>query len=214
METQTLEVEVRQSSGKGPARQLRAQGKIPAVFYGPGVDTQKLSLSPKDLLKAFETPLKKNVVLSVDVGGTGHLVMVKDIAVHPVTRQPLHVDLYRVDESRPVDVQVPFKTTGRPVGVQAGGQLQVVFRDLPVRTTPGKIPAVIEVEVGEMNIGDILTVADLALGEGVSVQFKPDRRVVLVTETKKVIEEEETTTAEATPDAAGGAAPPATPAAT
>ena len=151
METQTLEVEVRQTSGKGPARQLRAQGKIPAVFYGPGVDTQKLQLSPKDLLKSLETPLKKNVVLTVEVGGTAHLAMVKDIEVHPVTRQPLHVDLYRVDENRAVEVSVPLRATGKPVGVQKGGQLQVVFRDLPVRTTPGKIPSVIEVEVTPLN---------------------------------------------------------------
>ncbi len=204
MEKQTLQVEVRETSGKGPARQLRAQGKIPAVFYGAGVDTTKLSLSPKALLKALETPQKQNVVLSLDVGGTAHLAMVKDIAVHPVTRQPLHVDLYKVTEDRPVDVHVPVATKGRPVGVQKGGQLQVVFRDLPVRTTPNRIPSVIEIDVANMDIGDILTVADLPLDEGVSVQFKPDRRVVLVTEPKRVVEEK---TDEA--EAAGGAAPAA-----
>ncbi len=212
MEKQTLEVEVRETSGKGPTRQLRAQGKIPGVFYGPGVDTTKLSLSPKAFLRALETPYKQNVVLTIEVGGVTHEVMVKDIAIHPVTRAPLHVDLYKVTGDRAVEVRVPVATKGRPIGVQKGGRLQVVFRELPVRTTPDKIPAKIEIDVANLEIGDVFTVADLTLDEGVSVQFKPDRRVVLVTEPKKIVEETvDEVAAEAPP--AGGAAP-AAPAAT
>jgi large subunit ribosomal protein L25 len=186
---QTLKVEVREQSGKGPARQLRARGKIPAVFYGPGLDTTKLSVSPKELLKALTTPHKKNVIISLDVGGEKHLAMVKDIAIHPVTRQPLHVDLYKVDENRPVEVRVPVKTSGRPVGVQKGGVLQVVFRDLPVRAAPNRIPSIIDIDVAHLDIGDVLTVAELPLDEGVTVKFKADRRVVLVTEPKRIVEE-------------------------
>ena len=185
METQTLEVEVRELSGKGPARQLRAQGKIPGVFYGPGVDTTKLSLSPKELVKGLSTPHRLNAVFSISVDGAEHQVMVKDVAVHPVTRNPLHVDLYRVDETRPVDVSVPVTTNGRPVGVVRGGTIQVVFRSLPIRCAPSKIPAIIDIDVSEMDIGSIITVADLDLEDGVTVQFKPDRRVVLVTEARK-----------------------------
>ncbi len=96
--------------------------------------------------------------------------------------------------------------------MQKGGRLQVVFRELPVRTTPDKIPAKIEIDVANLEIGDVFTVADLTLDEGVSVQFKPDRRVVLVTEPKKIVEETvDEVAAEAPP--AGGAAP-AAPAAT
>jgi large subunit ribosomal protein L25 len=149
------------------------------------------------------------VVLSLEVGGNAHLAMIKDIAVHPVTREPLHVDFYKVTEDKPVQVHVPVAAKGRPIGVQKGGQLQVVFRDLPVRTTPGKIPAIIEIDVANLDIGDVLTVAELPLDEGVEVQFKPDRRVVLVTEPKKVIEEVPAEAAAAETPAAGGAAPAA-----
>ncbi len=192
METQTLEVEVRELSGKGPARQLRAQGKIPGVFYGPGVDTTKLSLSPKELVKGLSTPYRLNAVFEVSVGGATHRVMVKDVAVHPVSRQPLHVDLYLVDDTRRVDVRVPVTTHGRPVGVVRGGTLHTVFRDLPIRCVPSKIPSIIDIDVSDLDIGDAVAVADLGLDEGIEVQFKPDRRVVLCTESRaEEVEEEE-----------------------
>lgn len=202
MAMQTLEVEVRELSGKGPARQLRAQGRIPGVFYGPGVDTTKLSLSPKELVKGLSTPHRRNAVFSITVNGTEEHVMVKDVAVHPVTRQPLHVDLYRVDESKAVEVRVPVTTHGRPIGVVRGGTLQVVFRDLPLRCIPAKIPAIIDIDVSDIDIGGIVAVKDLGLEEGVEVLFKPDRRVVLVTETRAELvpeEEEAAPAAEAEP---------------
>ena len=185
METQTLQVEVRSESGKGPARQLRASGRIPAVFYGPGVDTAKLTVSPKELIKALSTEMGPNAIFSLNVADGEHLAMVKDIQVHPVSRTPLHVDFYRVSTDREITVQVPVKTRGRAIGQQKGGKLQVIFRELPVRCTPDKLPAVIEVDVTHLDMNEVVKVEDVQLPEGVRILLPGDRRVINVGEAKR-----------------------------
>lgn len=204
MQTQTLQVEVRQSGGKGPARQLRLQGKIPAVLYGPGVDTTKLAISPNEFVKALQTEMGKNAIFELPVEGGSHLAIVKDVQVHPVTRAPLHVDFYRVATDREIDVVVPLRTHGRAVGVHKGGSLQAIYRDLPVRCTPDKIPAAITVDVTPLDIGDVVKVQDVQLPEGVRIQLPPERRIVTVTEARRILAAEEGAPAE-------GAAPAATP---
>lgn len=209
MKTQTLQVEVRQSGGKGPARQLRMQGKIPAVLYGPGVETTKLTISPTEFVKSLTTELGINAVFELPVGSESHLAVVKDVQVHPVSRDPLHVDFYRVTTDREIEVRVPLKTQGRAAGVQKGGVLQAIYRELPVRCTPDKIPAAITVEVAPLEIGDVVKVDQVPVPEGVRIQLPPERRVVTVTEAKKIIAEETT----AVPGAEGAAAAPGAPAA-
>jgi large subunit ribosomal protein L25 len=197
METQALNAEVRETRGKGPARQLRSRGLIPAVFYGPGIETTAMAISPKELVKALETEYRHNVVLTLPLEGNQVLAMVKDIQVHPVSRVPVHVDFYRVASDRPVEVRVPLRTTGRAKGVVKGGKLTVVFRDVPVRTTPDKIPANITINVEGLDMGDVFKVSDLTLPEGVEVLHAPDRRLVLVGEDRKRVTDEEEAGAEA-----------------
>ncbi|MGB5695622.1 MAG: 50S ribosomal protein L25, partial [Polyangiales bacterium] len=100
METTTLQAEVRASRGKGPARRLRAQGKVPAVFYGPGVEPTPLTLSPRELTKALRGERGRNVVFKLSVGGKDELAMVRDLMTDPVTHELLHIDLYRVFEDK------------------------------------------------------------------------------------------------------------------
>src|SRR6185503_9393702 len=96
MEKQTLPAEVRNLRGKGPARQLRMQGKIPAVLYGPGGDTVALSVDPSALVKVLTTPFRRNQLLELDVGGQKQLATIKDLDIHPVSRAVRHADFYRV----------------------------------------------------------------------------------------------------------------------
>lgn len=206
METQTLQVEVRSSSGKGPARQLRAAGKIPAVLYGPGVDTTKLTVSPKDLVKALSTEMGRNAIFKMNVADGEHLAIVKDIQVHPVSRSPLHVDFYRVTTDKEIDVPVPIKTTGRSLGQQKGGKLQVIFREVPVRCTPDKIPAAIVVDVTHVDMNENVTVDELPLPEGVTALLPPKRRVINVGEARKAAPTPEEEAAEGAAAAEGGAA--------
>jgi large subunit ribosomal protein L25 len=214
MKTQTLQVEVRQTGGKGPARQLRIQGKIPAVLYGPGVDTTKLTISPSEFVKALATEMGRNAIFDLPVAGAQHLAIVKEVHVHPVSREPMHVDFYRVTTDREIAVNVPLRAQGRSAGVHKGGTLQAVYRELPIRCTPDKIPASITVDVTPLEIGDAVKVEEVPVPEGVRIALPPDRRVITVSETKKLapLEEEGAAPAEGAPGAPGTPAAPATPA--
>jgi large subunit ribosomal protein L25 len=208
MEPLTLTTENRTETGKGAARRLRARGLVPGVFYGPGAEPVGLAATPKALAQALSTPNRRNTLLKLAIGGQEQLAMIKEVQVHPVTRQVLHFDLYKVDLDRPVVVAVPFATEGRAKGVIAGGEITVVFRDLPVRTTPERIPPIIRVDVTHMELGDTFRVKNLQLPEGVEVTLEAEQNLVSCAEPRKRPTDEE----DAVPGAEGAPAA-ATPAA-
>lgn len=180
MEAVTLQAEVRETRGKGPARQLRMRGLIPAVFYGPGTEPVNLQLDPAPLRKVLEGEYGRNQLLELQWGDTKAHALVKDLAVHPVSRNMLHADFYAASTERAVKTKVPFTTTGRALGVQKGAKMSKLFRDLPVRAFPQNVPAKIELDVGPLDLGANVTVADLVLPEGVEVTYPPNRRVLLI----------------------------------
>jgi len=205
MQSHTLSAEARDLTGKNAARQLRARGLVPAVFYGPSVEPAGLSVSPKELTAALSTPHGRNALISLTVGGKIELAMVQDLQIHPVSRKPLHVDFYRIDPERLIERKVPFVAEGKAKGVVAGGELIVIYRDLPLRAKPGQFPARLTADVTPLEIGDHIKVKDLALPPDVEVVLPPERNVVSCVTMRKRKEEEEA--AAATP--AAGAAPAA-----
>jgi large subunit ribosomal protein L25 len=208
MEPQTLQAEVRQKGGKGPARQLRTRGLIPAIYYGPGTEPVKLSVSPHELAKALSGSFARNQTIELSIGGAKHLAVVRDLAIDPLSRELRHADFYAVAKDRKVDAVVPFEITGRALGVQKGGAIRKPFRTLPVRAFPQDIPAKVVLDVSPFDIGTIITVKDLPLPKGVEVTYAPERRVLFVDakERKKRDLDEETPAAGAP---AAGAAPAA-----
>lgn len=197
MEPQTLQAEVRQKGGKGPARQLRMRGLIPAIFYGPGKDPVKLQLSPKALQRAITGAYGRNQLLELTFGDEKQLTVLKDLEVDPVTRNILHADFYSVAKDRPLETTVPFETKGRALGVQKGAVMRKLFRELPVRAFPQDVPDTITLDVAPLDMGAEVHVEDLKLPEGVEVTFAPNRRVLTIEakERAKVVEEEETAAA-------------------
>jgi large subunit ribosomal protein L25 len=212
METTTLQAEVRASRGKGPARRLRAQGMVPGVLYGPGIEPTPLTLSPKEVTKALRGPRGRNVVFKLSVDGKEELAMAKDVATDPVTMELLHIDLYRIFEDQELEVEVPLHALGRAAGVVQGGVLNVIRRTLPVRTTPANIPVSIDVDVTKLNLKDSISVEDVALPEGVVCTLQPKLTLVIVLEPRKATaaeEAEDQAAAAATATAAATAAAPA-----
>lgn len=212
METTTLQAEVRESRGKGPARRLRAEGKLPGVFYGPGVPSTPLTLSPKEVEKALRGERGRNVVFKVSVNGKEELAMVREVSTDPVTQELVHVDLYRVFEDKELDIEVPLHTYGRSVGVVQGGVLNVTRRHLPVRTTPAKIPVSIDVDVTRLNLRDTIAVEDLTFPEGVECTLNSKLTLAIVLEPRKPTAEDEAAAAAAAPTAAAETAAAAAPA--
>lgn len=207
MDIVKLSASKRSEQGKGPSRRLRSAGKIPAIAYGKNLAATALAVDPKALKVALAGAHGRNGVLEVAVeGGTTITAMVRHYAHHPVTREILHADFLQVDLKEPIDVEVPFRLVGKAKGVVLGGILTQVFRDLPVRCLPEKIPAFIEADISELDLGESFKTSQLKLPEGVSVRLPADQTVSAVVAPDKRAEEE----AAAKPGApAAGAAPAA-----
>jgi large subunit ribosomal protein L25 len=207
MQSHSLSAEARELIGKNAARQLRARGLVPAVFYGPAMEPAGLSVSPKELTAALSTPHGRNALISLTIGGKTELAMVQDLQIHPVTRKPLHVDFYRIDPERVIERLVPFVAEGKAKGVVAGGELIVIYRDLPLRAKPGHFPPRLSADVTPLEIGDHIKVKELALPPGVEVVLPAERNVVSCVTMRKRKEEEEAAATPAAGAPAAGASP-------
>ena len=192
MEKIELQASVRKSTGNGPARVLRRAGQIPAVLYGRRTEPILLSVNTKD----FELILKKgsfgqfilNLVIQNGKKVT-KAAMIKELQTHPVSGSLIHIDFYEVDMKRQIKVMVPIITTGKSVGVEEGGMLNIVRRELEVFCLPGDIPESIEIDISELTIGDSIHLEDVPLGENVEISSDVNYTVVTVLSPK--VEEEE-----------------------
>lgn len=172
-----VQVQVRTSSGKGVARKLRAQGKVPGVLYGHNLpEATSLVLDPEKMYDLLTTRRRKNIVfrLEIDNGDTYENVMVKEYQIDPLQRNLVHADLVVIDPNVPVHVQVPVETVGRPIGVRQGGKLQIVRANVPVTCLPNDIPLVIERNVTKLAMGQSVLASQLKLPEGVYPDWSVD----------------------------------------
>ncbi len=188
----TLNAEKRDATGKGAARKLRAEGLVPAVVYGQGGDAIAVTLNAHDALRLFESISVENTLVDLTLDGESMETLVREIQVHPIRPELLHVDFYRVQKGIILDVEIPVHLTGIPVGVKShGGVLQQVIHDLPVRTIPSLIPESVEVDVTGLDVGDSVHVGELDLPEDVEVQLDDERTVCSVIIPKGLAAEEE-----------------------
>lgn len=204
MEITKIDATPRNETGKGPASRLRRAGQIPAIAYGKGASAQSLAVSPKALLAVLKSSHGKNSVIELDVAGEGKLtVLVRDYTYHPVSRALTHADFVRIKLDEPVDVEVPFLTYGKAVGITAGGTLRIVFRTLPIRCLPEQIPVKIEHDITSVGLNEAVKVSHVKLPEGVKVRLPDDQTIAAIVAPEKDRAEE------AAPAAAAAAAPAA-----
>jgi large subunit ribosomal protein L25 len=197
----------RTTRGKGAARRLRNAGQIPAVAYGKGL-AQALSLSvmPKDMISVLKSERGQNTVLSMKVDGASELlVMIKSFTLHPVLRTLEHVDFVEVKLDKAVDVEIPLVALGKPIGLANGGLIRQVYRTVPVRCLPDRIPLKIEVDISHLDIHESLPTKALTLPEGVEVRLAPEQTVIAIVAPDKDRAEEEAAAAAALPGAAPAA---------
>ncbi len=211
MEIAKLSASKRTDQGKGPSRRLRTSGKIPAIAYGKNLAAMALAVDPKALKSALSGPHGRNSVVELAIdGGATLTAMVRQYSHHPVTREFLHADFLQVDLAQPVDVEVPFKLIGKSKGVVLGGVLMQVYRDLPVRCLPEKIPSLVELDVTDVDLGESVKASQLKLPEGVAARLPAEQTVAAVVAPDKKGEEEAAAPGKAAaPAAAGKAAAPA-----
>lgn len=187
-----LTAETRNATGNSPARALRREGRVPAILYGPDSEPVMLSVNTFDM----ENIIKEGSVgrsifnLAIDGGKNTRAAMIKELQMHPVNHDILHIDFYEVSMKRKVKVNVPITTTGQSVGVELGGMLQIVRRDLEVYCLPNAIPEEILIDITDLDIGNSVHVEDLSLAGDVEIPHDVNF-TVLTCLSPKMAEEEE-----------------------
>ena len=194
MELNEINANIRATTGNGPARVLRREGRIPAILYGTATDPVLLSVDIKELEQAFKKAASLQALLNLVVHDSETYtkpVIVKELQTHPTTEAFLHADFYEIDMENKITVNVPILLVGKSKGVEEGGLLQSIRRELEITCLPNQIPAAIEVDVTDMVIGDSLHVKSISLPEGVELQTETDFTVLTVISAKVEIEEPE-----------------------
>src|SRR5213592_4499381 len=164
-QTVSLSASPRQATGKGAARQARFRGKVPAVIYGHGRDSQPLELEAKALEKALTgiEPASTIIELAVD-GKAAVKTLIREIQRHPLRPDIIHVDFYEIHAAEKVKLRVPVHLVGSPDGVRnAGGVLDQVTREVEIEVLPEQIPDRVELDVTALKIGDSLHVRHLQI---------------------------------------------------
>ena len=187
-----LQATTRTGTGNGPARALRREGRVPAILYGPADKPQMLSVGTHD----FEEVVKEGNVgrsifnLVIDGGKETKAAMIKELQIHPVHHGLIHVDFYAVDMARKVRVNVPVTATGKSKGVETGGMLQIIRRELEVLCLPNAIPQEITIDITELDVGQSVHVEDIQLGGDVELPHEVNFTVLTILSQKKAEVEE------------------------
>lgn len=184
METTTpLAATVRTEFGKGPSRQLRFQGQIPAVIYSQGKEPLHVAVDLKELTARLSGEYGTNARFSLQVEGVEKqpVVMMKEYQRDPLRREITHIDFLEIDPSRVFTTRVPLQLDGRPVGVRQGGRLRQVRRDLIIRAKAADIPVAIVADISGLRVNGILRVADVVPPAGVEVIYDSNYALATVT---------------------------------
>jgi large subunit ribosomal protein L25 len=164
----TLPAEARERAGKGASRDLRRNGRVPAVVYGDKKEPLSVHVEEKLLAKMLSSGHFMNSVVMVEVGGKANRTLPKDVQFHPVTSRPVHVDFLRIGEHSKVTVAIPvrFDNEEESPGLKRGGVLNVVQHDLELICDAAHIPDEIHIDLTGLDIGDSIHISDVKLPEG------------------------------------------------
>ena len=178
----TLPAERRERAGKGASRQLRREGRVPAVIYGGNEDPIAIHIEAKELARQMGTGHFLNSIVMIDVGGKSVRTLPKDVALHPVTDRPLHADFLRLAKDAKIQVNVPvvFINEEDSPGLKKGGVLNVVRHELELVCDSDKIPDDIQLDVTGLEIGDSIHISNVTLPQG-SASAITDRDFTIAT---------------------------------
>src|SRR5918997_4056874 len=166
-----MSADMRERAGKGAARQLRRNGKIPAVLYGQG-ECLLLTLNPEAVKKILRTRAGSTALVSLSIGGAAgngsRTALFRDYQIDPITGDIIHADLFEVSMTKAIRVKVPVSLIGgTPAGVKEGGVLHHNLRELHIECLPKDIPDTIEVDASQLPIGHGIHVRELKQEQGV-----------------------------------------------
>jgi len=187
-----LKTKIRTTTGNGPARRLRMSGQIPAVLYGQKTEPVLLSVNKSDLEQVFKKGGIGQVILNLVIQKNGETTtrpaMIKELQTHPLSRNFIHIDFYEIKMDQKITAKIPVVTTGRAKGVELGGMLQIIRRELEVECLPLAVPESIEIDISDLDIGDSIHVGQIRV-EG-EIEFLEDDNYTVVTILSPKMEEE------------------------
>jgi large subunit ribosomal protein L25 len=171
-----LNVEVREGVGTGASRAARREGKVPGVLYGGGRDPVAIAVRANEFRKALYTGKLLGHLVTLKHGKETQPVIAKDVPLHPVTDEPVHFDLYRVDEHQTIKISVPvhFRNQDDSPGLKRGGTLNIVAHEIEIQVPADQIPEELVVDLTGLDIGATIRVGDVPLTKGASATADGD----------------------------------------
>lgn len=168
-EALNLPAEARERAGKGASRAIRREGRTPAVIYGGKEEPTMIHVEQKELVRQLNAGHFMNSIVNIEIGGKTIRTLPKDVAFHPVTDRPLHVDFLRMTGDSMVEVQVPvvFINEEDSPGLKKGGVLNIVRHELELLCPNAEIPDEIQIDVTGKEIGDSIHISEVTLPKGV-----------------------------------------------
>lgn len=203
-----LNVEVRDRTGTGGAREARRQQKVPGVLYGGPKGPVAIAVRQNEFRKALYTGKLLGHLVTLRHGKEDQPVIAKDIQFHPVTDEPIHFDLYRVEEGQEIHINVPvhFRNEEASPGMKQGGSLEIVRHDLELVCRADRIPEELVVDLTGREMGDTIRLSDITLPAGVRAATNDPEFVIASIKVSSAAQAED---AEAAAAASEGAAEPA-----
>lgn len=197
MELIKLEAKQRETSGKGAARRLRQNKAIPGIVYGPKSDPVMLSLDAIEFDKIIRENGSTGLFFNLQIEGNkgkSKTVMLKEMQMDTFGLNYLHIDLHEIDMDTKVTVSIPVEIVGKSIGVEEGGVVQTIRRELDVVCKPADTPESIQIDISDLGIGDSVHVEEIDLGDNVEIPYDVDFTVITIgapTEEEEEIEEDE-----------------------
>ena len=166
-----LNANARSDTGKGASRRLRKTGQVPGIIYGADKDPQMISVAHNVLVQQLENEAFYSHILTVNVDGSKQKVVLKDLQRHPAKPFVMHLDLLRVSDKDKIKMHVPlhFINEATAPGVKAGGKITHNINDVEVSCLPKDLPEYIEVDLGGMEMDDIIHLSQIKLADGVEI---------------------------------------------
>ena len=181
-----LVAETGRATGSANSRRLRREDHIPGVVYGHGMDPISISVVRRDLRLALSGPAGVNTVIDLTVDGKVYPAIVKELQRHPVRRNVSHIDFIQVDLNEEILIAIPVRLEGEAKAViDEGGLVDPAVDTIEVRTTPRSIPNEIVIDITDMTMDSVITLADIELPAGVTATADPETAIVTVLVTRE-----------------------------
>ena len=183
-----IEILPREKTGTKASKRYRKEGFVPVEIYGRGDENIHGLVRKSDLLKILHKTHGESFVLNVKINGKTLPIIIKEIQIHPVTDEILHVDFQMIHAGEEIEIEVPVVIVGEAPGVRAGGVLEVLTKTLTVKTLPGSIPPHIEIDVSNLKVGQAIHVKDIQTKD-FKILDDPETVVVVIVGSKEESQE-------------------------